>query len=183
MVKRTNINRIDGLTTSGFTLIEALVAISILVVSLTGPLTLAIKAISEAKISQNQMVAFYLAQEAEEYIRNRRDSNFLSGVSWLSGLNNCWAANGCVVDITEPVLGNQINGCGGGGCPNIKYDESGRYYNYANGQNTIFKRTVNIDRINIGGGLDEAKVVVIVEWPEKSGVKSFVLEDHLFNWK
>lgn len=179
MAKRTNINRIDGFTKSGFTLIEALVAISVLVMSLTGPLTLAIKSISEAKISQNQMIAFYLAQEAEEYIRNRRDSNFLSGANWLTGLNNCWVANGCIVDIPN----NQIINCGGGGCPNIKYDDSGQYYNYANGQNTIFKRTINIDRINIGGGLDEAKVAVTVEWPEKFGVKSFTLEDHLFNWK
>lgn len=178
MVKRPNIRRIDG-----FTLIEALVAISVLVMSLTGPLTLATKAISEAKISQNQMIAFYLAQEAEEYIRNRRDSNFLSGADWLNGLvsgsNNCGTANGCTVDIPN----DQILNCTGGGCPNIKYDASVKYYNYTDGQNTIFKRTVKIDQINIGGGNNEAKVGVIVEWPEKSGVKSFTLEDHLFNWK
>ncbi|MCK6462370.1 MAG: type II secretion system GspH family protein [Candidatus Pacebacteria bacterium] len=78
--------------TRGFTLIETIVAIALLSAAVAGPLTMAIKSISNASVSQDQLTAFYLAQEAIEYVRKVRDDNVLSGNSgsdWLEGLDEC----------------------------------------------------------------------------------------------
>jgi prepilin-type N-terminal cleavage/methylation domain-containing protein len=164
----------------GFTLIETLVAITVLTMVIIGPLSLAAKSIGASLVSQNQITAFYLGQEALEYITNVKDNNFLQSNDWLNGLNQCFGASGCYVDIPN----NIINSCGGA-CPKIKYDESGGfYYNYQTGQDTIFIRRVKVSKINIGGAQDEAQIEVMVQWPEKfGGQKSFTLQKDIFNWK
>ncbi len=161
----------------GFTLLETLVAVTILTIVIIGPLTLAINSISVAMISQNQITAFYLSQEAMEYIGNIRDSNFSQGKDWLDGLADCAGAGGCYVDI----INGRITACLGG-CPKIKYDNGG-YYNYESGEEAIFIRTVKITP-NIGGNSDEVRVEVVAQWPEKfGGQKSFTLQKNLFKWK
>jgi type II secretory pathway pseudopilin PulG len=161
---------------TGFTLLETLVAVTILALVVIGPLTLAVKSISAAMISQNQIIAFYLSQEAMEYIGNIRDSNFLQGKNWLDGLADCAGASGCYVDIPN----NKITACAGG-CPKIKYD--GYYYNYASGEETIFTRTVRITP-NIGGNPDEIEVDVVAQWSERFGIqKSFIVQKNFFRWK
>ncbi len=167
----------------GFTLLETLVAVTILTMVIIGPLTLAINSISAAMISQNQITAFYLSQEAIEYIRNIRDSNFLQGNNWLKDLNKCFGANGCYVDIPHSSnFPNNINSCGAQ-CSKIKYDDGGYYYNYEVGNDSIFIRTVKITK-NIGGNPDEVMVEVMVQWTEKfGGAKSFTLQENLFKWK
>lgn len=162
----------------GFTLLETLVAVTILTMVIIGPLTLAINSISAAMISQNQIIAFYLSQEAIEYIGNIRDSNFLQGKNWLDGLADCAGVAGCYVDIPN----NKITACIGE-CPKIKYDDGGYYYNYVSGKEVIFTRTVKITP-NIGGNSDEVKVEVVAQWSEKfGGQKSFTLQKNLFKWK
>lgn len=175
MAKRTNISGIKG-----FTLIETLVAIAILGMVIVGPLTLAIKSIGSAAISQNQITASYLAQEAIEYIKNHRDNNFLQGTGWLDGLDDCLGSNGCYIDVFD--IGNEINGCIIN-CPKIRYDSGNKQYNYIDGEETVFIRTVKIAKINIDGDEDEAEIKVKVEWQEKFGEKSFILQDNIFNWK
>jgi len=164
----------------GFTLIETLVAISVLTMIIIGPLSLATKSIGASLVSQNQITAFYLGQEAIEYILNIRDNNFLQRLGWLTGLDSCLGINGCYVDVPN----NTINSCSGS-CPKIKYDGTGGfYYNYQTGQDTIFTRVVKIKKISIGGNEDEARIEVIISWPEKSGgQKSFTLQEDIFNWK
>lgn len=166
---------------SGFTLIETMIALTVLTMLILGPITLATKSISYALTSQNQITASYLAQEAVEYILNIRDNNFLHipSLDWLEGLNQCFGAWGCYIDVPNKI----INPCGGE-CPKIKYDSSGFYYNYGPGQDTIFIRKVKIKKIEIGGVEDEARVEVTVQWPERfGGQKSFTLQEEIFNWK
>lgn len=62
---------------SGFTLVETLVAISILVVVVIGPLTIAQKGIQNARFATEQITAVYLAQEAIEAVRQLRDDRAL----------------------------------------------------------------------------------------------------------
>lgn len=168
MAKRTNISEIKG-----FTLIETLVAIAVLGMAIVGPLTLAIKSIGSAAISQNQITASYLAQEAIEYIKNHRDNNFLQNNDWLYGLKSCLGGNTCYID----VINGEINTCID--CPKIRFDFDNKQYNYKNGDETIFTRTVKISEKTI----DETEIKVEVKWQEKFGEKSFTLQDNIFNWK
>lgn len=73
----------------GFTLVEAMVAISILSLAVTGPMIIAQKGIGAAIYARDQITAFYLAQEAVEYIRNVRDTNRINNISWLTSLTPC----------------------------------------------------------------------------------------------
>jgi type II secretory pathway pseudopilin PulG len=59
---------------TGFTLIETLVAISILMIAIAGPLTVANKAYTASINAREQSVAMYLAQESMEYINNMKDN-------------------------------------------------------------------------------------------------------------
>ena len=164
-----------------FTLIETLVAITILSAAVAGPMALAIKNVGTASVSQDQLVAFYLGQEVFEYARNARDTNILKESSfWLDGLENCKASGsaGCYVDVKN----NTVTDCGTVSCSNkLKFD--GQNYNYANGKETAFIRTVKIDDSVQGVGGDEAKISVSVKWTGKYGEKTMNLQDNIFNWR
>lgn len=58
---------------SGFTLIEALVAISLLMIAISSPIMLAQKGLSSSILSRDQMIASFLAQDGIEAVKNIRD--------------------------------------------------------------------------------------------------------------
>lgn len=67
----------------GFTLVEALVSIALILSAVLGPLTLTINAINTIRENRNRVIASYLAEEIVEDFRNYRDNFSLS----CSGLN------------------------------------------------------------------------------------------------
>ncbi len=70
-------NKIGGFK-KGLTLVETLVAISILTISVIGPLGIIAQALHTSYYTRDQMTAYYLAQEAVEYVRNLRDNQGLA---------------------------------------------------------------------------------------------------------
>lgn len=165
---------------TGFTLVEALVAITVLTLALGGPMTLATRSIKDSLASRNKVVAFYLAQEAIEYVRNVRDSNFLNKMSggapgWLDGLGYCTAGN-CYID----VINDNVTDCGGSCVSPLKFD--GNNYNYTAPDNSIFTRTIKITNPDNTQPLtgDEAEVTVTVTW-EDYGQRMVTLTQNMFN--
>jgi prepilin-type N-terminal cleavage/methylation domain-containing protein len=160
----------------GFTLLETLVAVSILIIVILGPLSLAIVSMSLSFVSQNQLVASYLGQEGVELVRNRRDNNLIIGANWLQGLSPCSTLNGCYMD----AVSSNVTNCGSN-CPPLKYNEGSSIpYSYQGGENTIFVRIIKITPL----GSDEARIDVIVSWPErKTGTKTTTIQENIFNWK
>ena len=74
---------------SGFTLIEALVAISILMIAIASPMALAQQGLSSATLSKDQMIAAFLAQDGIESVKNIRDQISARGITtgntdWLN---------------------------------------------------------------------------------------------------
>jgi len=77
MIKK--INKIYG----GFTLIETLVAITILMIAIAGPLTVANKGYTSSIENKTRAVAMNLAQEGLEYLNNLKDNRaFDSNEEW-----------------------------------------------------------------------------------------------------
>jgi type II secretory pathway pseudopilin PulG len=169
--------------TGGFTLLEALVATSILMVAVTAPITIAQKGLSSAAYSKNQMIASYLAQDAIEYIKNKRDENFIlnktNSTDWLNGFDDCLGDNLCAIDTVKN------NGTG-----EITEDETKKitkekdagdnfeFYGYGNGvgfNETNFTRSINIKERQVGV---ESLITVTVDW----GTGSVVVKTLMYNY-
>ncbi len=158
----------------GFTLIETFVAVTILLLAVTGPLYLVTKGLAISRSVKGQITAAYLAQEAVEYIRNARDTNVLGGVNWLNGLAVCVGGK-CVIDSPE----QNIASCGGA-CPVLKYNSASKLYGYNSGEDSIFRRETQINKIN---PTREAEIVVDVFWTEGSNNRQFTVKEYLLNWQ
>lgn len=160
----------------GFTLIEALVAIAILTISIAGPITIASKGISSAIFARDQITAFYLAQEAVEFIRNKRDENNIIGNGWIDGLSDCLDDEKvCIIDSKN----NTINECVGGVCPVLKYDDDTGFYSYdLGGEDSKFTREIRITTIND----NEVAITTTLSWTTGSITKSFTVREHILDW-
>lgn len=167
--------------TKGFTLIETLVAISILILAVTGAFSAAQSGISSAIFSKDQIVAFYLAQEGVEYVRNMRDQNGLDvdgTVGWLDGIagedDPCEAGAPCYID----AVNDEILRCPGT-CPNIKLNENG-FYTHQSGVDTKFKREVKVETVIPN---QEVAITVTVTWSKGLVNREFVARENILNWQ
>lgn len=101
--------------TSGFTLVETLVAIAVLLLAVSAPLSLAERSLASAETARQEVTAFYLAQEAVEFVKNKRDENAITGKgggsNWLSGLSECESPKGCGIDAATSEQGKQLVKC------------------------------------------------------------------------
>lgn len=167
-------NKIKKTRNKGFTLIEAIIAIAILTVSIAGPITIASRGIASAVFARDQITAFYLAQEAIEFIRNKRDENNLKGNGWTDGLENCLNGKVCAIDSKN----NKINECIGGICPVLKYNDSTAFYSYDSGKDSNFTREIRIATVNV----EEIAITTTLSWPSSSIAKSFTVKEHILNW-
>lgn len=176
------INNIKNIA-RGFTLIETLIAVLLLATAIAGPLTIASKGLSAALIARDQMVAFYLAQDAVEYVRFVRDSNKLSGDPWLAGLAECETADGCILD---PAQGS-VQACSGACEPIQKYEDGNDnvYFTYALGDVAPqqFVRTVKLSAPPTGETTEQV-LTVTVSWRAQSGVtRAISVRENVFDWQ
>lgn len=70
----------------GFTLLEVLMAIFILTVAVGASYILIQKTFLASALTQSKLIAYYIAQEGIENIRNIRDTNWLNGAAWNEGI-------------------------------------------------------------------------------------------------
>lgn len=117
--------------TQGFTLVETLVAIAILLLVIVGPMTVAQKGIQNAYFAREQLTAVFLAQEAAEAVRELRDESALEAYDNQSGGNTwnwipaaCTYASGCGLS----GAGGGFSQCTGDSCV-LKISEGGQYGN------------------------------------------------------
>lgn len=165
----------------GFTLVETLVAIAILMIAIVGPYYSIQQAIVASFAARDQLIASSLAQEGEEYIYFLRDRNYLqvkelnaSGVTWLTGMDSCFTTYGCTVD---PAAGT-LAACSSGGCTPLKLATNGLYTQTGSYPATRFTRTVKIQTINAY----EVRVTVTVTWVTSHRNFSVSTVEELYNW-
>lgn len=161
----------------GFTLVETLVAVAVLLLAIAAPMSLGSQGLTTSRVARDQVIATYLSQEAVEYVRNVRDSNILSGDNWLEGLSDC-VSSSCSIDIPR----NTIAPCSGA-CPQLTYHNATGLYGYSTGsgwQRTKFLRTVSIEETVANA---EAKLSVVVSWSDGILTRSVRTQEYLMNWQ
>lgn len=165
---------------SGFTLIETLVAITLLTIAIVAPMALASQSLSSAYYARDQIAAFHLAQEALEAVRSVRDGNILNNA--LGGEQTDLLYGIPIgVPFTIDTRNNAIGECDGA-CPPLETD--GELFGYGRGSAgwiaTRYTRTVRAEYVDAP---DEVRVSVTVEW--KTGAfktRNFTISENLYRW-
>ena len=168
----------------GFTIVESLVAIAILLVVISGVGSAIQTGISSYIFSKNQIIAFYLAQEGFEQIRNIRDENSLNGRNWLTGLSlnladPCYFGNACTV---EPIVSSSATRCvgGPGTCPFLGQDTATGFYGYnSSWPATVFKREIILQELND----HEIAILVNVDWSKGVVTRRFQARENILDWQ
>lgn len=169
----------------GFTIIETLVAITILVIAVTGATSAIQTGISSYIFSKNQIIAFYLVQEGFEQIRNMRDENSLKDQPWLTGISDvagdpCFFGNACTVSPVESPVPTRCSAPGS--CPVLRQHKTEGFFGYNpdnnNWQDTVFRREIVLTSINA----NEISVLVTVNWSKGNVNRQFRARENLLNW-
>lgn len=177
----------------GFTVLESIVAIAVVSLAIAGAFSAVRTGLSASSAAKEQTKAYYLAQEAIEILRNKRDSNGLnrfingSSVSWRAGISEpgdqCAPGGICRLDATA-MEGAFAAYCGidtgdnWNVCPPLHQDGTTFVYNYSGSITTNYVREIKIENI----GDDEMVVTIRIAWSHAGTPREFKTKTILTNW-
>ena len=181
-----NFNKLQQISTNfkkkqkAFTLVEVLIAVSILTIGILSGFILITKVLYNTAVIQDRLTASFLTQEGIELVRQVRDSNFLQimngeSVEWKDGLADGSYTIESKAGSEQPITLTSVDTGEGS---NFRYNDDTKIYNYTTGEPTTFNREIKITTIND----DEIRVESIMEWTTKRIDFTLTVEDHLFNW-
>lgn len=155
----------------GQTLLELVVAMSIISIGLLGVFAVLSESLGLNKIVANQYTAVGLAAEGIEVVKNIADSNVVAGRPWNTDLTS---DNKFGAQYNSEVLDRDLAD------RKLNFNSSRGVYSYDSGKPTNFKRIITLRNISE----NEIQVNSKVEWTDRGGRKfSIDLEDRLFNWR
>jgi prepilin-type N-terminal cleavage/methylation domain-containing protein len=152
----------------GFTLLETLVAISILLIAVVGPMSIIGRSLPQSAYARDHAIAVNLAQEGIEAVRQKRDSNMLSkwaidSPAWDNGI-------GAGYYVVDPRAVSMLTSCGGpcnASSLSVRQNVAGWYYQLSTGSDpaTKFQRYVQISISTA----NEKKITSVVTWRDSMG--------------
>jgi type II secretory pathway pseudopilin PulG len=177
-----------------FTLIETMIAITILILAVVGPMVTAGRAIVAAEIARDQLVGSYLAQEGVEFVRGLRDNAFLA--TYKTGVTTWWTNNflpsvaqcdgsppnpstqACTLDPTNNTLAQCTIGTD---CLplHLSSGPNSLYTQQNIGAQTIFTRTIQV--VQISG--TEERVTSRVTWSFHGTPYTVTITSNLTPWQ
>ncbi|HPR91182.1 MAG TPA: prepilin-type N-terminal cleavage/methylation domain-containing protein [Candidatus Paceibacterota bacterium] len=164
---------------NGFSLIEALIAVAILVVGILSAFLLLIRTTATVPAMQARLTATGLAQEGIEEVRSLRDADFIQGNIFKTFLNNkdcSQASGGCNISINDSGTVQLLQESE----KPLKFDENKYLYSYYSGTPSIFSRRIIID--SDASHKDYIEVTVTVKYNIKGTAQTVVAKDRLYNW-
>lgn len=154
----------------GFTLLETLVAISILLIAVVGPMSIIGRSLPQSAYARDHAIAVNLAQEGIEAIRQKRDSNMLR--DW-NGTTTAWDSElGVGHYFVNPMSAAILSFCGGScslDSQKIRQNSSGWYYQSSTGGAGLETKFQRIIQIQSSSAVHEKKITVIVLWVDSMG--------------
>lgn len=158
----------------GFTLIEIIIAVFIIIVGVMGAFGVLQKVIVSSSVSSDKLIAAYLAQEGIEIIRNTRDSSWIDNSAWDSRVESGSSYN---VDIYSTGFTD------GGGTAYLKPLSTGGFY-----IRTLigkFSRRITIIQSDLDGTdiyPEKMRVIVDVTWEEREKSYTTTIEEILYDY-
>lgn len=211
-MRKQFLSRYFSLPTSreeGFTLIEAMVSVTLLAVAIVGPITLAQRSIRVARDAKDQLTAEYLAIEGIELTRYVRDNYSANDASlpvnrtdWLNKAN-LWdkCSTGCI-PLVKNGYATMMETCTNANCQLAGVPESATqiYQETATSlylqdtavlvgvTKTPYQRWITLEPIALsptfagGDPKREVKVTVRVRWFNAGVSHEIVLSETIMNW-
>lgn len=174
---------IHARTTKGFTLVETLVAITIIVTAILGPLYAVQQALAASRIARDQLIASSLAQEAVEYVRARRDNIYLYNLHtpanrfWLYGFNGQGGPD-CLDNVSAPCYVDPVNNFVTGSARPLYINPDGVYNQLQSGTASPFTRTVQLTTLSA----TEVELKVRVTWSTRGVPHETEIVERIHNW-
>ncbi len=179
----------------GFTLVETLIAIAILMIAIAGPLTIANNALIAALGSRNAMVATYLAQDGMETLKNIKDNNlagnpgnpgsqFLTNIGNSSQCSNSSISASCQIPTLWSngfYIQGQLTTCGSNNNCSLYTDTVNGYSYSTSGTITPFTRYYYVSGPYPNGSNQDAIVTVVVSWTDGSIPNAVTLQEVMSN--
>lgn len=184
---------------SGQGLLEAIVALGIIIGGIVGIMNLTLSNQSSSEEAAARLIATNLAREGIELARNKRDSNWLARAVWDEGLENgidytaaldfnastnTWVFDFAVNDINDDNARVWRDN-------NVYFQTQGVP---ASGKLTNYRRLLKLDEIcqdkSVPAGSCPpqnpkigVKAQAIVSWIHKNKNNSLILQETMFNWR
>ncbi|MBI4134851.1 MAG: type II secretion system protein [Candidatus Sungbacteria bacterium] len=190
----------------GFTLLETIIALGVILGGIVGPYTLATRGVISSSTAKDKLIALNLSQEGIELVRHLRENNILEGQPWHKGISKNDGGGG-----PDCEAGYQISAIDEDGnlgelecyrdLPMYYYGNTGLnlpLYVHSNqmygilGKETVYKRRVEVmhpipassDYYTPGvPPSDQMLIRVTVEWQTRSFTQSIALEEVMFDWE
>lgn len=168
----------------GFTLLEVIIAIGLILVGLIGLLTLISFTIANSRFSANHLIAAHLAQEGIEAVRNERDSKNNWNAWYSSILDGSYRLDMNLINYQWALMKDdtpyeEILSVDQGTDTNTGlyfYDQSGTPVENIL---TSFSRGISVVSLD----KDTKQVVSEVRWREGERQHSLIIEGRLYNWR
>lgn len=166
--------------TKGYSLVEVLVASSVLLIATVGPLTIAAKGIQTAQFTREQVTATFLAQEGIEAVVAARNDSLIEAIndgdlsnSWqwttdahTAGISDCFSSAGCNMDFRGGDTTNTIVRCDPIENCAVTYSagDTVPYGINTSGDSTQFTRVIQLQEMGPSGRDREVRVTSTVYW-------------------
>lgn len=179
----------QSLSRHGQSLIEVMVAITLLTVGFLGIASLLSQSLVISRVTTNELTATYLASEGIEIAKNLIDHDvYLSEAQQGSGFGTCFGEGGTFeLDYTTDACSQSTSFMRGSGDYLFYHADTHLYdYNETNdpaATKTDFMRYISVSDFPASGRPYEITIHSIVNWSGLAGTPSSIdLEDHFYDW-
>lgn len=179
---------VHGNSMKGFTIIETLIALTMLMLVTTGVIFALGNNIKSTAGSDVRIQAELLADEGLELVRAIKDTNLLTKKNMNTDITSsatygamCMSPSTCYV--TNDGVGVPVLIPCSGTCPYIRTSALGYGYQ-ASATDTVFRRSISVEvvRTNSVGQPVELRVTSTVTYPERGATVSAVAKTQLTEW-
>jgi len=167
----------------GFSLLEVVIATTVISVGLVGILGLVIQNIAIQQTYKNTLVASMLAQEGLELARNSRDKNWLTaGADYNDGLAplGVIATSTIYYDYNNKKIATSSAVAIDSAAAKLYLDANGFYINSGTATSTIFSRIIVA---TVSATASSTVVKAEVGWSDRGKKRNYIAETILYDWR